>query len=283
MLKMLPVLLLTLFIISCNRSTDDAASQAVARVNDSYLMRDSIVGIVPPGSSKEDSVLFVRSFIDRWARQKLLLKGAEVNLNKTKKAGLDLLVRQYKNDLYTKAYIEDLVTANVDSLISDYELKAYYQENKLNFLTNGTLVRLRYIHLQKDNPRLENIRNRFFDFRKSGRKFWENYALQFKSFAFNDSVWVDIGQVYSRLPFINPNNRDHFIVPGRSIQQPDSTDVYLVKILGVIQPNQVSPFEYLKPTLREVILNRRKLALIKKFEKEITDDALKNKTYEIYK
>jgi hypothetical protein len=32
-----------------------------------------------------------------------------------------------------------------------------------------------------------------------------------------------------------------------------------------------------------VILNKRKLELIKKFEKEITDDAIKNNDYEIYK
>jgi hypothetical protein len=45
----------------------------------------------------------------------------------------------------------------------------------------------------------------------------------------------------------------------------------------------MSPFEYIKPTLKEVILNKRKLELIKKFEKEITDDAIKNNDYEIYK
>jgi len=32
-----------------------------------------------------------------------------------------------------------------------------------------------------------------------------------------------------------------------------------------------------------VILNKRKLELIKKFESEITNDAIKDKKYEIYK
>ena len=51
----------------------------------------------------------------------------------------------------------------------------------------------------------------------------------------------------------------------------------------MINRNQISPFEYLKPTLQQVILNRRKLELIKKFEKEIIEDAIKNKDYEIFK
>ncbi len=281
--KVSSLLIFCLVLLSCGKSPGDAGSGVVARVGESYLALDSISDLLPDNASKEDSAMFIRSFIDRWARQKLLLEGAEVNLSSSKKESLDQLVRQYKADLYTKAYVEDLVTANVDSVVSEDELKAFYQQNKLNFLTNGTLVRLRYIHLQKDNPRYENIKNRFFDFRRSDKKFWEESALQFKSFALNDSIWVEMSQIYSRLPFINPDNRDQYISSGKSIQYPDSTDVYLVKILGVLGPNQVSPYEHVKPTLHEVIVNRRKLELIKKFEKEIIDDALKNKTYEIYK
>ena len=56
-----------------------------------------------------------------------------------------------------------------------------------------------------------------------------------------------------------------------------------MKINNVIDKNEVSPYEYVKSTLKELIINRRKLELIKKFEKEITDDAIKNKNYEIYK
>ena len=59
--------------------------------------------------------------------------------------------------------------------------------------------------------------------------------------------------------------------------------MYLVKITNVIDKNQIGPFEYLKPTLKEVILNKRKLELIKKFEKDITNDAIKDQKYEIYK
>jgi hypothetical protein len=137
--------------------------------------------------------------------------------------------------------------------------------------------------LLKDNPKYETIKSKFFDYRKSDKAFWETYALQFKSFAMNDSVWVEMNQIYAKLPFINPDNRDEFMVPGKTIQRQDSLDVYLVKISNVIDKNQIAPFEYLKTTLKEVLLNKRKLELIKKFEKEITDDAIKDEKYEVYK
>lgn len=260
-----------------------AKPEAVARVKESYLYKEDIKDLVPPGLSKEDSVAIVRGFIDRWASQKLLIDAAEVNLSDSRKSGFDKLVRQYKTDLYTKAYIEEVVKQSVDTMVSDAELAAYYEANKENFKTNGTLLRLRYIHLAKDNPRYGTIKQKFFDYRKSDRKFWETYALQFKDFAFNDSVWVSMEQVYAKLPFITPDNRDDYISGGKSIQKSDSLDVYLVKIRSVIGPNNTSPYEYVKPTLREVILNKRKLERIKKFEKEITDDAIKDKKYEVYK
>jgi hypothetical protein len=274
-----------LLLASCNYFTPEAKPEAIARVNDSYLYRSEVKDLVPAGTSKEDSLVIVRNYIDRWASQKLLINAAEINLSEDEKAAFDKLVRQYKIDLYTKAYIEAMVKRSVDTVVSNDELAAYYKENKENFKTNGTLVRLRYVHLPKDNPRYETIKSKFFDFRKTDndRKFWDTYALQFKSFALNDTVWTDMSQVYSKLPFINPDNRDTYIAPGKAIQYPDSLDMYLVKITNVIDRNQVSPFEYVKPTLREVIINKRKLELIKKFEKEITDDAIKDNKYEVYK
>ncbi len=283
MLKLVVVIGFSILLTACTLFNSNSKTKAIARVNSDYLYIEDIVNLVPPGISKEDSIVIVRSFIDRWASKKLLIKVAEVNLNSTKKATFDTLIQQYKIDLYTKAYLEEIVKRTTDTVITDKELKNYYQENKENFKTNGTLVRLRFINLKNDNPRYELIKNKFFDFRKSDKKFWETYSMQLNSFAFNDSIWTELSQVYLKLPFINPDNRDDYIVTGKSIQKSEAGNSYFVKISTVIDKNQIAPFEYLKPTLKEVLLNKRKLELIKKIEKEITDDAIKDKKYEVYK
>lgn len=281
--KGLYILGFSLLLCSCNYFKPEAKPESVARVGDSFLYKEDIKDLVAAGTSKEDSVMIVRSFIDRWATQKLLIEAANINLNDEKKAEFDDLVKQYKNDLYTKAYIEDIVKTTVDTVISEKELKEYYDNNRENFRTNGTLVQLRYINLPKDHPKFSTIRSKFLDFKKSDKKFWDTYQVQFKNSALNDSVWVELNEVYRKLPFINPDNRNKYISEGISFEKPDSLNVYLVKIKKTINKNEISPFVYLKPTLQQVILNRRKLELIKKFEKEITDDAIKNNKYEIYK
>ncbi|MEO5776480.1 MAG: hypothetical protein ABIQ27_06225 [Flavobacterium sp.] len=275
--------LIFLMVCSCNYFKPQQKSQSIARVGKSYLYKSDIATLVPAGTSKEDSLLLVRDFIDRWASQKLLIEAAERNLSDVKKKEYNSLIKQYKIDLYTRAYIEEVVKRTVDTVVSQEELKKYYEENKENFKTNGTLVRLRYINLSKQNPRFETIKSKFFDYSKKDKKFWDTYALQFKSFAMNDSVWVDMSQVYEKLPVVTPENRDEIIRPGKKMQIQDKDDTYLIKVTNVIDKNQISPFEYSKPTLKEVLLNKRKLELIKKFEKDITNDAIKNKDYEIYK
>ncbi len=268
---------------SCDFFRSEAKPEAVARVNDWYLYKDEVEDLVPLNVSKEDSLIIVNNYIHRWATNKILIGAAEINLNQEKQDQLNKLVNQYKIDLYSKAYIEEVVKQSVDTVISPEEIKNYYSENKENFKTNATLVRLRYIYLEKDNPKFETIRQKFFDFRKSDSSFWETNVLQFREFALNDSVWVEMSQVYSRLPFINPDNRQQYISSGKSIQHHDGKLTYLVKVTSLLDKNQIAPLQFVEPTLREVILNKRKLELIKKFEKDITDDAIKSKKYEIYK
>lgn len=276
-------LIVIISIVSCKKEASQTDNFAIARVNNSKLYREDIKDLVPVGTSKKDSVIIVKDFIDRWASQKLLFNAAEVNLSDEKQKELINLVDQYKKDLYTKAYIEQLVYKSFDTIVNDQELNEYYEKNKENFKTNSALVKMSYVQIYKSNPKLTALTNKFVNSSKENKEAIRNSAIEFKSYAFNDSIWIDMNQVYEKLPFINIENKEKYLVKGKTIKFADSTDVYLIKTSNFIERNQVSPFQYIKPTLKKVILNNRKIELINKFQKDITTDALKDKKYEIYK
>lgn len=96
-------------VVACDffKPTDDR--EPVARVGENYLYHEDIEDLVVESISPEDSAQIVSSYINRWATQQLLLDGAELNLSEDKQADFDRLVQQYKNDLYTKAYLDALV------------------------------------------------------------------------------------------------------------------------------------------------------------------------------
>ncbi|MDK2771285.1 MAG: hypothetical protein KYX68_03500 [Flavobacterium sp.] len=269
--------------VSCEYFKKPQEPKAVARVGDQFLYQEDIQNLVPKGTSKKDSIAIVKAFIDNWATQKILLEAAEKNLNDDQIEEFNVLIDQYKTDLYTRAYLEQLVVRQIDTVVSDAQINEYYEANKQFFKNSSELVKLRYINLVKENPKFDKIKTKFSSFTPKDKKELADLAVQFKSYAFNDSVWVDINQVYEKLPFINADNKAQYISDGINYQYPDSTTVWLVKVKQVLPKDSPTPLQFVKPTIKQVIINKRKLELIQKLQKEITDDAIKDDKYEIYK
>ncbi|BCY27154.1 hypothetical protein [Flavobacterium okayamense] len=277
------VIAILISFISCDYFKKPQEPEAIARVGENYLFKEDILNLVPKGTSKADSIAIVKAYIDRWATQNLLLNAAEVNLSDDKQEEFKQLINQYKTDLFTKAYLEELVIRKIDTIVTDEEINQYYEKNKQFFKNGSELVKLRYINLVKENPKFEKIKAKFTSFTEKDKKELNDLSIQFKSYAFNDSVWVDINQVYEKLPFINMDNKQQYVADGLNYQYPDSTTIWLVKVRQVLPKESPAPLQFIKPTIKQVIINNRKLELVKTIEKEITDDAIKDKKFEIYK
>lgn len=276
------IVFLSLMLTSCDYFKAPRKPKAIARVGESYLFESDILSLVPKGTSKQDSIAIVKSFIERWATQKILFEAAEKNIGKDKIDEYNVLIQQYKVDLYTKAYLENLVIRQIDTVVTEKEIEEYYNNNKQYFKNSNELVKLRYINLVKENPKFAKIKSKFSSFTAKDKKELEQMAVKFKSYAFNDSIWVDINQVFEKVPFINLENKHKYIASGMNFQYPDSTTIWLVKVNKVLPKDSATPLEFLKPTIKQIIINNRKLILINKLEKEITNDAIKDNYYEIY-
>ncbi len=55
-----------------------------------------------------------------------------------------------------------------------------------------------------------------------------------------------------------------------------------MQINDVLGRNEIAPLEYVMPTIKQIVINKRKLEFIKQLEKDITKDAIKNGQFEIY-
>ena len=56
-----------------------------------------------------------------------------------------------------------------------------------------------------------------------------------------------------------------------------------MQINDVLLQNSTAPLEYVKPTIDQIVINKRKLEKIRELETDITKDAITNKQFEIYK
>ena len=276
------LVLATLLLASCQFFKKEDDRIPVARVNDNYLYQEDIEAIVAEGISAEDSTLLVNNFVNRWATQQLLLDGALLNLSEDKQTDFNKLVVQYKTDLFTKAYLEALVARSIDTTVTLEEAKNYYESNKDAFKLNEELIKFRYINLDENRQDFSEVTQMFKRFDKTDKKTLDSISIQFKNYSLNDSIWIKANQVISKIPVITSENKNQLLKKSNFIQLKDSLGVYLMQINDVLLRNSIAPVEYVKPTIDQIVINRRKLELIRELEKDITKDAIKNKQFEIY-
>ena len=272
-------LALILILASCINNTEER--KAIAKVNNKILFEDDVKAILPEQLTKNDSLMFVNSFINKWARQQLLLQKAKINLDKEEES-IDKLVQQYKQDLLINKYKEAIVKQELDTLVTQSDIDSFYSENKEIFKLNEELIKLRYIYFGKDVLNPDEFISLFkSDDYKSNTKIIEQ-ELELKSYYLNDSIWIAYDDFIIKTPFLNKYDGSDFLKKNKFIHSEDSTGVYLVKVKDVLLRNEIAPISYVVPTIKQMILHKKKLELLRKIEETLIEDAIKNKNFQIY-
>ena len=266
---------------SCEYFKQDNIRIPVARVNDSYLYQKDIKNLTFDNTSKEDSTLIVTNFINRWATKQLLIDQSIVNLPQEKQDAYNDLVNQYKIDLYIEAYKSSIVAKQLDSIIALKELEDFYNKNKENFKLNDDLLKIRYIHIDKNFSNTKELVEKFKRFDSIDKQALTDLSIKFKAYNLNDTIWIKNDVLIGALPVLKFNN-SQVLKKTNFTQLQDSLGVYLVKIEAVLKTNDIAPLSYVKPTIEEIVLNKRKQEFLKKIEKDITKDAIKNKNFELF-
>ena len=275
------LLILFLFSVSCNQFKV-SKEEVIARVGSVYLYRTDLEKELDLFINKDDSILNTRNFIDQWARNQIILQQAKINLNLEEIESLDALIDQYKIDLYSNTYKQTVLNKSIDTIISVQELDSFLIQNQSIFKLNSPLYQVRYIQLPHDNVDVNEIKRSFQRFNTEDVYFLDSLSFQFTNHILVDSVWINKSNLLSEISFLNQENLNKYIKKSQFFEIEDSLGVYLFFVKNHLMKGDIPPNEVLSPTIKNVILNQRKLKFNKQFEKDILHDAIKSKTYEIY-
>ena len=274
---------MVLFLVSCNSLwKDNSEEDPIARVGESYLFKEEVAPFLTDGMTKEDSTSFVTDYINNWASKQLLLSKAKINLSEQRLAEFDALVNTYRTDLYTRAYKEALVQQGSDSVVSQSQMEHFYEKEKENFKLNEKIVSLRFIELPLQFLNKETVISKLKSFDEDDVRYLDSIGVQFKKLNFNDSIWVSASRVREEILPLTLKNQDRYLKKSQFFELQDSLGVYLTKITGVLEINDIAPLSYIEPSIKQVLLNRRRLDYIRKLETEIIDEAIKEKEFEVY-
>ena len=275
--------LIMIFLLnSCNyfvmQEKEERSSEIVAIVNTEKLFKEDLKDILPQNISKEDSVVIVKSFINDWAIKQLLLNKAENNNSLEDINEVNVLVKGYRESLLINNYKEMLIKQQLDTVIREDEIVDFYVNSTDDFRLNEELVKIKYLHFDHNVVSKKEFLKLFQSENIEDLETLEKQRLSFKYYQFNDSVWTQLDKVLLKVPF----SKEILLKKTKLLQKQDSIGLYLVAIKDVLVRNDTAPLSYIKPKIKQMILHKRKIELIRDIEKILVKDATKNNNFKEY-
>lgn len=276
------IVYLIVFLISSCNLFENKPVRAIAKYKSNYLFFEDIKKYIPKNLSEKESLVLIENEIAKWAKNHILIEQANINLDNEKKNQLLVMAKEYSDELFSFHYKEKIVKSLMDTVVNQNSIDEYYKQNKINYKLNEDIVKARFIKISNENFEIPNIRNRFRRFNKSDISFLDSISLQFSAYSFNDSIWINKDVFFSKLPEVRDYVKNNIVKKNLFYQLEDSLELYLIKVSESALRNTIAPIDYLEPTLRQILVNKRKLEFIRNFENELYIDAIQTKELEIY-
>lgn len=269
-------------LLSCSNPIENNDT-VLARVHSTYLYKSDIQGVVPTNSSPNDSLVIVKSYINNWVRQQLVVMQAESNLN-DKEKDFNKQLATYRNSLITYKYESLLIKQNLDTIVEEEEIETYYEENKNNFQLKSNIVKVDYVKLNSDSPNKSRIKDLIKN-RENNQVLLDSlrYYCEFNAqdYIIATDQWILFDDLIKLVPIIT-YNQEVYLKNNTFVELSDNEIQYYVNFLDFSIKDELSPMSFEKENIKRLILNRRKGELITKMHNDIFVQALNNNAIEIF-
>lgn len=272
-----------LFLAGCQyfQPKEVSEEKVIARVGDKQLVQSNLSELIPANLSPSDSAIFVEKFILDWVKKQLMISRAEEAID-FNEARIQNKVLDYQYALMVHELEKKYIDANLNEAVSDQEIKVYYDEKAENFVLRQNLAKCIYFKIPSKAPNVWRLRRSLRNYPQDTAQIWE-YTNQHAVKAFvEDSVWVKFDEVLVETPLKDINDKAAFLKTNSSVEVSDADYIYFLKIFEYKVIGEVAPLEFIKESIADIIINKRKIALKKELEKKIYEEAEQTNAFEIY-
>jgi hypothetical protein len=260
----------------------DVNRQPVAKVGAAYLYKDELAGIVPPQVEATDSTARVEAYIDSWVRKQLLIQEAtkKIDINE---AEVERKILDYRYSIIAYEYQTYYIKEHLDTAINAQEIEKYYKENIDNFVLKQNIIRATFLKVPKNAPQIKKIKEMIFAKSDQGKAELKSFCLSFSAaYHLSDSTWMVFDELVRNSPIVEIPNKVQFLKTNPYYETEDDNYLYFLKVDEYRISDNVSPLEFVRDEISNIILNKRKVELAKKLEDEVYNNALEQNDFEIY-
>ena len=276
------MLIVLLAVVSCRTfSSILHDGEVVAKGGRHRLYRSDLDKLLPVISSPEDSMALASQYIKTWAVDIVFLDVAESYLSKSDKDVTEEL-EDYRRSLLKYRYEQKYVNERLDTAVSENELQAYYESHKDHFVLDVPIAKVRYMRISADSPNLNLIKKKMSS--EDVNELVEADSLAY----FSADIYTDYGGRWiDMVTLARKFGTDYGSLLAKAVNsgiemEGEEGKVNFAYIADFISAGNVSPLEFCRGQIRDIIISTRKQNLIVALERDLLDDALAKGKFEIF-
>ncbi len=264
---------------ACQMQQPEETDPVIASVHHHELRMSKAQKYLTPGASAEDSLSQLRSYVEHWVLEAVLLYEAERHFPAD--IDIDELVQDYRNSLIISDYEMNLVETQLDTVITNAELQAYYQKNKDQYQLERPIVRAHFVKLHNSTDSLLQF-----------RKWWDSSdSLDFQAliafsnahaevFMLEDSTWYKVEEIENMIP---PGTwRSENMRAKTALRFTDDQYEYYLRISESVLSTEIAPLSYIREQAVRFIMHKRKLDLLEKLKNDLYNREMRGKHINIF-
>lgn len=251
----------------------------LATVYTKKLHLSDLEGMFPPESTREDSAQIISSFTVRWTQEQVFLSEAEKHIPAD--LSIEQLLKKYKESLIGLNFQQKLINQNLDSTVSEEEIRDFYEKNKDQYLLETSIIRCYFVKIPEDIKEMKRAREWWDDLTANNRKRLASLADKYNGiYHLEDSVWHSVSDIEAlfpkgRISARNWTNNERLSISDNEFQ-------YFFKVLELVSKQENAPISYVADKARLIILNKRKNKLIEDFKTKLYETELRKNNVKIY-
>lgn len=254
----------------------------VARVGEHELYRTELERSIPDGVPAEDSLKFVQSYIESWARDLVFLDIAEKQLSKEEK-DVSKELEEYRRSLMKYRYEQRYVNERLDTNLSEKEIEGYYEAHESDFKLERPIVRARYARVVQGGEDIGLLRKKLV--LKNAEDAIREDTLLLRDPAERYFDWS--GRWIEAVEAARETGADVFSLLSNAgkapVEVPDGQGfMYVVYVSEMIKAGETAPLDYCRGRICDILLSTRKHDLVVALEQDLLDDARNKEKFVVY-
>lgn len=272
---------LTFCLVSCSyfdtsNETDKEKGKVLAEVAGRKLYESDVSNLVQTSSSPADSIRILKGVVNNWVKDQLMILEAEKNLPKD--INLEKMIEDYRSSLLLYNYETKLATELLDTLVTREEKQQYYNQHSDEFILPEAIAKYRVVRFPRTTKSLDNF---YKDWKKGDLAAIAAFADSQADYSDLDGeTWKTISQLETLLPknFISRS----WYGENKEMRKKHDDDEYFIRITRFASAGKVPPFEYIEAKIEKVILNERKIKLLKQKKQQLFDKEFGSSKVKLY-